>query len=100
MHVLSLLKKQCQEKANEAARSTKPKSTRATMEKKDQKKLKKVEEKHKKKLFDIEMELFKIMGELHDDPILEGKGKHLAFRLKGASVIVEHVRELIKYGIN
>lgn len=71
------------------------------MKEKDQEKLKEIEEKHKKKLNEIEMDLFIVMGELHNEPILKGRGKHLAFRLKGASVIVQHVLGLIRdSGIN
>ena len=55
---------------------------------------------YERKLNYIDMELFKLMGDLHDSELLKGKGQHLAYRLKGASVIVNHVRELIKKGIN
>ncbi len=49
-----------------------------------------------KKLDSIDMKLFKIMGDLTNDKKYDKKCEHLAYRLKGASVIVGHVRKLIK----
>lgn len=49
-----------------------------------------------KKLDAIDMKLFKVMGDLTNDKKYDKKHEHWAYRLKGASVIVDHVRDYIK----